>query len=374
MLTNLKINNFKALRIADLKLGSINLFSGLNAVGKSSVIQSLLLLRQSFEGGGFPKGLILKNEDYVNLGLGKDVCSIGASAEERIFFELEFNYENTVNVEFNQAPNRDILPLLNFGSCVSSNFNIDEVALFTKDFQYLSANRIKPQIQYVTSPYHVDDLKSLGKEGEYTVHFLAKNKDRPISNKELVHSKAKSDTLLDNVNAWISDISPGVKVNATYHEELETASLGYSFEIASGYTQNFKPTNVGFGLTYILPIIVGILILPPKGLILIENPESHLHPGGQSKIAQLCAIAANSGVQVILESHSDHILNGLRVAVKQNTLEHDNVHVYYFHREANSEEHETRITEINIDRYGRADEWPKGFFDEWDNQLDILLS
>lgn len=372
MLTNIVIKNFKAIRSADMPLRAMTLLTGLNAVGKSSIIQALLLLRTSFNRGGKAKqGLMLKNEEYISLGLGKDVFSIGSPSDAPLRMVLQFDFTYEWEFEFAQAPDQDFLPLLL--ADIRGDIEVDGLTLFDYPFQYLSANRINPQSQYKTSPYYVDVLESLGKEGQYTVHYLARNQDKSIPNKALIHPLAKSDTLLDNVSAWMSEISPGVKVNTTYHEELEIASLSYNFEIASGYTDNFKPSNVGFGVTYALPVITALLMLPVGGILLIENPESHLHPAGQSKIAHLCALAAASGVQVILESHSDHVLNGIRVAVKQQDLSPEDIAVYYFQRERDSKEHETQIIPIHIDEHGRADEWPEGFFDEWDKQLDMLL-
>lgn len=370
MLTKLSIRNFKAIQSADLPLRPLTLFTGLNAVGKSSALQCLLLLRQSLREGGFQKGLFLKQEDALSLGIGKDVFSIGAEPEATLDIGVQLNYEHDWWWAFEQALELDVLPLKE--ARWDSGF-ADQLSLFSSRFQYLSANRINPQSQYKASPYYVDELESLGKEGEYTVHYLAMNQDQPIRNPQLQHPHAKSDTLLDNVNAWMSEITPGVRTQPKYFEALEVASLSYRFEIESGYTGDFKPVNVGFGLTYALPVVTALLMLPMDGLLMVENPESHLHPGGQSRIARMCALAAASGIQVLLESHSDHVLNSLRVSVKQAVLPPDEVAVYYFHREANSPQHETEISPIFIDQNGRADEWPKGFFDEWDNQLDLLL-
>lgn len=105
----------------------------------------------------------------------------------------------------------------------------------------------------------------------------------------------------------------------------------------------FRPVNVGFGVTYTLPIIVAILSAKVDDLIIIENPESHLHPKAQSILGKLFAIAANAGVQIIIESHSDHILNSLRVCVKNKIISNESVAIYYFERKPDSIEHITDI-------------------------------
>lgn len=372
MLTNISITNYKSIRDENIPLSPLTLFTGLNGLGKSSVMQVILLLRQSLKDGGFSKGLFLRDDDLLQLGLGKDVFSIDADIDEKLAFSLEWNYENELCLEFKTSQRKDVLPLSSVK--LDGKIILEEQALFSNNFQYLSANRINPQVQYKTSSYFVDEINSLGKTGEYTVHYLAKNQDRVLKNKLLQHPQAKSDTLIDNVNAWLSEISPGIKVNATYHQDLEIASLGYRFERKNDFTDSFKPTHVGFGLTYVLPVVTALLMSERGSMVIVENPESHLHPAGQSKIGLLCALAANAGIQVILESHSDHVLNGIRVAVKQNKIKAEDTSIYYFQRDRTLAVHESEIIPLYIDEKGRIDEWPKGFMDEWEKQLDELLT
>lgn len=75
----------------------------------------------------------------------------------------------------------------------------------------------------------------------------------------------------------------------------------------------------------------------PGDMVLIENPESHLHPKGQSAIGRLLAATAANGVQIFCESHSDHIINGVRVAVKEGIIQQNQLAVYYFSRDLPAE-------------------------------------
>ena len=136
--------------------------------------------------------------------------------------------------------------------------------------------------------------------------------------------------------------------------------------------KNYTPPNVGFGYSYVLPIILAGLIAKKGEILIVENPEAHLHPGAQSRLSQFLVRVANQGVQVFIESHSDHILNALRVCVKQIEIEPDEVKVFFF---ANNEKNTTtpEIFTPTIDIDGRIDEWPDGFFDEWNNNLIELL-
>ncbi|NBK22793.1 MAG: DUF3696 domain-containing protein, partial [Spirochaetia bacterium] len=146
--------------------------------------------------------------------------------------------------------------------------------------------------------------------------------------------------------------------------------LSLQYENNRDLTDEFSPVNVGFGIPYVLPIILILLVAKQGDLILIENPESHLHPRGQSEIAKIIALAANNGVQIICESHSDHIINGIRVAVKENTLDNDKLGVFYFSKKDNLE---TKVTAIGIDKKGELDTYPPGLLDEWGNLMSKLL-
>ena len=186
--------------------------------------------------------------------------------------------------------------------------------------------------------------------------------------------KAKSNILLHQVDAWLSEISPGTKLNTTNIPGTDLVLLDFQFETIRDYTNRFRPVNVGFGLSYVLPVIVALLTAEKDKLIIIENPEAHLHPRGQAEMGKLIALAAEAGAQLIIETHSDHLLNGIRVAVKEKIMSEQNVALFYFNR-MNTEggEQYSQVTSIKIDRNGEFSEYPKDFMDEWSNQLYKLI-
>lgn len=219
------------------------------------------------------------------------------------------------------------------------------------------------------SDFQVRQHRQLGSQGEYTAHFLSIYESLDIPNQKLSHPLANSLNLRDQVEAWMGEISPGTRINLTSNSAMDLMGLQYSY----GLSNLYRPTNVGFGITYTLPILVAILAAEKDTLILLENPEAHLHPKGQAKIGELLSLAANSGVQLLVETHSDHILNGIRVAVHNGKLNPDDVQLYYFQRQEKQELVVTEVISPQIDRNGRIDQWPDGFFDEWDKSLEILL-
>ncbi len=370
MLKFIRIQRFKSLNDAQFPLAALNLFSGLNGMGKSSLIQTLLLLRQSFEKNTLPnKGLLLKG-DYVSLGTGQDVFAENAE-EETIKFTMNWDKKSPSQFSFLYESKSDLQPL-DRKTFNAESALFEEKSLFTKKFQYLSADRISPKSSYDASDYSINDLNSLGNHGEYTAHYIAEYGSLQLPIPALKHPEAPSSGLLDNLNKWMAEISPGIRIHAKLQPAMNVVSLNYAFQQGNDITADFKPQNVGFGLTFVLPVLTAILRATPGDLVIIENPEAHLHPAGQSLIGRLCSIAAKNGVQLFVETHSDHFLNGVRVAVREGMIPASEVKVFYLEK-GDTSVHEALVVNPEIDENGRIDLWPEGFFDENDRLLEKLL-
>jgi predicted ATPase len=120
---------------------------------------------------------------------------------------------------------------------------------------------------------------------------------------------------------------------------------------------------MGFGVSTALPILVAGLVAERNGLLVIENPEIHLHPAGQSAIGEFLAKVAADGVQVLVETHSDHVINGMRRAVAESELPARDAVLHYF---------DDAVTEIAVDERGKLSTWPAGFFDQIDRDLGAI--
>ena len=112
------------------------------------------------------------------------------------------------------------------------------------------------------------------------------------------------------------------------------------------------------------------LLAPPGSLCLIENPEAHLHPRGQTRLAELAVRASLAGVQVIAETHSDHFIDGVRIAVRDGLIKPDDVAIHYFERARGK----TVVSSPQVDADGRLSSWPVGFFDQHEENLARLLA
>jgi predicted ATPase len=375
MIDLLSLENFKAIKNNDFKFSKLTLFSGINGIGKSTVLQSLLLLRQTYEKNNFNSDGLILNSDYVKMGVGKDILYVNAEKDivlekEIIKIKVLWATENSIDLYFNYDESSDVQSKNEISKIDKNSFS---ESLFTSNFQYLSAERINPSSTYSASEFVVKQKRSLGVKGEYTAHFLAENGNSKITLEALKHTSSKSSLLIDNINAWMSEISPGTKVIAKKIPEINQATLHYQIS-ASDLIYTIKPENTGFGLTYVLPVVTAIISAKPGDLLIIENPESHLHSSAQSVIAKMIALASESNVQIIVETHSDHFLNGIRLAVKNCDIKKDNVKIYYLSKSTDLSENSVEIEEIEIDSDGRVNKWPKGFFDEWDVSLDKLLT
>ncbi|NEP55733.1 MAG: DUF3696 domain-containing protein [Symploca sp. SIO2G7] len=365
MIHSMCLKNFKPFQNQLFEFKPLTLLSGLNSSGKSSLLQSLLLLRQSYQQGLLPNIGLALNGELVRIGTAQDALCERAKED---LIELDIVWEDSIDGiwRFNYDREVDVLNLAS--SPVAPE--VYKSSLFSNKFHYLQAERIGPRPFFEMSDFQVRQLGQLGTRGQYTAHFLSINERQVILNSSLVHPEAKSWDLIDQVEAWIGEVSPGTRLKIDPKPDVDLMSFQYSY----GDSNPYRATNVGFGITYTLPIIVAVLASEPGTLVLLENPEAHLHPQGQAKMGELLALAASCGVQVVIETHSDHVLNGIRLAVHGGKLEPKDVQLHYFQRQEKLGQAVTKVISPRIDRNGRIDQWPDGFFDEWDKSLETLLA
>lgn len=370
MIKSLRIRNFKCFEDQTFEMGHVTLLSGLNGMGKSSMIQTLLLLRQSFQQGLLPKTGLALNGDLVRIGTAQDALFQDAK-NEIIGIELILTDETTARWYFNTYNKEaDVLDIVRTKSKV--NRRIFDFSLFGDDFHYLEAERIGPRTSFGMSDSAVIQHRQIGRRGEYAVHFLNVFGKRTITG-ALTHSGDKSSTLSEQVENWVGEISPGTRIHIEPHPSMDVVNLRFSFGAVKHVIGNFRSTNVGFGITYTLPLLIALLSSSPGSLLLIENPEAHLHPKGQVRMGELISRAAASGIQVVVETHSDHILNGIRLAVYKGLIDSHKVKLHFFERSVEEGQSQVSVVSPKIDRDGRIDRWPDGFFDVWDKCLEALL-
>jgi len=365
MISHISIENFKSLKKVSVETRNLNLLMGLNGMGKSSFIQTLLLLMQSDK---LEERVIDLNGILAQIGQGRDALYQFA-IDENIIFDLIFDNQQKFNWSFKYQKDKEKL--------VSEHgYPKEQMKFFreqTKRFQYIMADRIGPQEIYLASSVTVSDKKQLGLQGEYAAYFInVFGSDYEVKD-YLKHPKETSSKLLVQLNSWMQEISPGISINTKYIPEVNKVILDFQFDYGTQKTNPFRPKNVGFGISYVLPIVLALLTAEKGKIIIIENPESHIHPRGQAELGKLISLAASIGAQLFVETHSDHILNGIRVAVKDSLIDKSKVNIMYFDKITTDKEQFSKIFQIKIDQNGTLSRYPANLLDEWSNQLSQLL-
>jgi predicted ATPase len=351
MIPFIKLANFKCFSEVEIPLKPLTLLTGLNGMGKSSVIQGILALLQS-------RGTSLSlNGELVKFGTASDILYEGSLTDElSIHLGDEIFAFRRERAEANELPAVGEIPLL------PPNL----------PWQYLGCERLGPRSSYQMNDTVVN-ARRLGVQGEYTSHFLSLFGDETVAHK-LQRPEAMSPKLNIQTEAWLHEISPDTRLSVVDHKNMDLVQLSVSFAAQGATSNKYRPTNVGFGISYILPVIVAGLAAKPDTLLMIENPEAHLHPRGQAAMGDFLSKVAASGAQVIIETHSDHLLNGVRLAVKDKTLKPEDVAIHFFQREVEEGRFVHNVVSPKIDKNGRIDQWPQGFFDQWEAALLQLLT
>jgi predicted ATPase len=403
VIESILIDGYKCLRESTpLSTSNLNVLVGSNGAGKSSVLQTLLLLRQSAEKDGIVKDLHLSGPLYEG-GTAKDVLHPAAEHQIKVTLKSDdvdvsfsFLYSREENSD---APTR-LLKANSAGKLPESLFQKNSV------FGYINAERLGPRVTYSLPPDDLHLSGVVGKYGEYTTAVLARAANRPYGidgwptpisgpdimgvilnqtpqiakdlanavmsidgldlEKKIFESAGRLDLLCNVMLGWII---PGASFKANENAQTDSAMLEYIRDPNQTKT-SVRATHTGFGLTYTLPIIAATLSLDKNGLLLIENPEAHLHPFSQSRIGAFLAIMAATGRQIFIETHSDHVINGIRLAIRKKLIQPEMVFINFFQRQINDEK--STITQIRPDATGRLDRWPSGFLDQIENDLSQL--
>jgi len=387
MLTKLTLTNFKNFSHDSFDLKKINILTGYNGRGKSTILQSLLLLSQSVMSKGNFEKLHL-NGEWVNLGDFDEILNNPDSFITKIHLNTDIEPCSEVHFEYGISDDDKVAQLEEFTiNGISLNSQIGKASsdddeknkkikdfsspprhlinLF-QDFHFISANRCGP-VKYVDK-LEIPDFHRVGKNGNLTINTIASYNDSVKNEMNIDKSDINQYPLHEAVSRWISYIMDGgdleVKGNKK-EEKSKVLSVNFTNPISNTY---HRAENVGFGYSYILSIVVTSLVAKAGSTVLIENPEAHLHPKAQSKITHLLTRLAERGVQVMIETHSEHILNGFRLcALKDDyTLSNTDLSIYFFDKNY-------KTKPLRILENGRIEDWPNGFFDQQESDLAEIM-
>lgn len=346
MITDLFIRNFKSIDRLEFSCKNLNIITGVNSSGKSTFIQALMLLAQN---------------SYGNIGLNGSLVSIGDFIDAKNYNSGEREIEIVL---CDRANNNLGLMITEDG--ITNDFLDDRFGSYSPpesfvNVQYLSCSRIGAEDTYKKNYDY--NSRTVGVNGEYAVFCLNQFGDEPLEEKLIIDDG--SYTLLHQVNYWL-DYILGYTV-AT--ENIVGTDLVKGFFVTPDRKQ-IRPRNTGAGLSYLLSIIVMCLMSRDGDILVIENPEIHLHPRAQSRVCRFLYFVAASGRQLFVETHSDHVFNGVRAGIATETMDPDLISMNFFTINENN------CTENNVIQFGnrgRILNYKPGLFDQFDIDLNIML-
>ena len=234
-----------------------------------------------------------------------------------------------------------------------------------KGLSYLTAERLGPRESYALEDPQRTPV--VGPRGEYFVSLLYSGRDEKVLPGLLLEDAPS--TRLHQVTKRMEQFFPGCGLEIQRIPDTNALTLGLR---TSKGTSFHRPIHAGFGLTQVLPLLVAAVSSDLDDFLLVENPEVHLHPSGQAAMGEFLAEVAAAGVQVLAETHSDHVLNGVRRAVKKGILPPEDAALHFFRPRGEAGGETSQVETPRLDSRGRVDSWPEGFFDQFEKDMNYF--
>ena len=346
MIESIHISNFKCINSSEIKLNNLTLLTGKNSSGKSTIIQAILLVahnisnnfKSSFFSPAAPIGTFQEAKNFI-------------LNEKTISFKI---YSNNEHMVMNIQHDGDS------GSHIPDSFR----KLFdnsNEKIQYVPAARVGALDLY---PKFFATEISPKTKADFAAHYFEAIKKTILPDDKIIDTN--SYTLDTQCNYWLKKILDC---------EMETQDVVDSDYIKIMYSHNRKrpirPRNIGSGVSYLISILVICLSARKDDIILIENPEIHLHPSAQSSLTDFFTFISNTGVQLVIETHSDHVFNGIRKNIHKNEIKTQDVSVVFFDLDKGTGH--SNPVQIEIEKNGKIANHQKGLFDQFNSDLNELL-
>lgn len=339
---NIHVKGFKCFTNHSFELNKLTLLTGANASGKSSVVQALLLLKSASESDE-PNSLLSLEDSRYAFDFGKPDTLINNEWKED---EVSISLSNGVAIGFDGGEQENDRKLL---------VGIEDLdglkSVFEDGMTYFTAERQGPRYEYALKK---GEDNSCGCRGENTGNVISDNWNTKIDGSRLFRSKEGESLFTIALDEWVDYIFPGVTIKVQ-----PAGAQTYQIIIRESY-HNFptEAPNIGFGISYALPILVGALLSKKDGWLVVENPEAHIHAKAQSNMGYFLGMMAAAGLRVVVETHSEHVVNGVRrAAIVSKRLQAEDVNIYFFKGKSESEL-------ITIDEAGNLSDFPVDFFDQ----------
>lgn len=360
MIKEIRIRALKSIRDLTVECSKLNLLTGTNSSGKSTFIQALLLLEQ--------RGL---NGRLASLGDFREARSYQSPGDAISIEALLDDHGARPGISFRE---KDATGSGGYETLTMSGAEErTDGRVLPNPLYYLSCQRVGASDVYLKN---VSEQDEFGINGEYALSYLLKNADVPVRGEIAAPDQSITNSLLDQVNYWLLHIV-GTMVSVSDIQRTNHLQVRYNNNPRNARSEAmyFRPSNVGSGVSYLISIIILCLGAAEGSIIIIENPEIHLHPKAQSCLSEFLYFASQAGHQLFVETHSDHIFNGLRVGVSDGRFKQENLSINFF---ALNEKYETQCNPILFQKYGKIvgtnDEMDlNDLFDQYDIDLERML-
>ena len=379
---SMTITNFKGYTSpTTVEFSDITIHAGMNSVGKSTAVQALLLTRTLIEfmmkfgsasdgkreykiplNGPFDLNLgdynqlLLSTHDRESLSEGNRMsCRVNGYGGQEFHFQAKEEAPFYLYCE-TENPFPDLEPF----RCIPPPDSVCDRNLYQTAFYYINAERLGPR-----NFQNIGDAGAsfCGYHGEYAFDVITRFFNQPVPPERRLAGKETLAPFNSQLECWMDYIIPGIRFRTNRNVQNRIADLSISQESLN--TEFASPHNFGFGISYLLPIIVTGLLAERDTIFIVENPEAHLHPCGQSHIGRFLAQVAFSGVQVIVETHSEHVINGIRLHALKYRISPERICINNFSI-ADGKPHVERVPlNENMDIL----EWPEGFYDQEERDL-----
>ena len=378
----IEMDDFKCFEALDLPCAALTVLTGHNAAGKSTALQALLLMTQALRIAANENRLPL-NGELVALGSEGDVLRSGASVPSFSLgvrtsgesIKWTFGSERAKSVrglvplnglEYMQNGRRRTSPRKRAPKRIWPvvGGTKSPLARTIRDTVFISADRDLQSETFAVPKASFHPEGDVGAAGQYAAYWYLEYADDEVE-KGRRHPQEKGETVRTQIDAWLSGLFPDARVSADRLTPDAPIKLTFSMSKSSPWA---RPGNVGYGLSYAFPMLVALLTRPAGSVVAVDSAEAHLHPRAQSAVGRLLGQMAGAGLQIFVETHSDHLLNGIRLAVRDGLVKPSDVALHFFGQGGKV----GQVTTLALDRNGAVSDWPEGFFDQAENDLAIL--
>ncbi|MBC6479688.1 MAG: AAA family ATPase [Hormoscilla sp. GM7CHS1pb] len=408
--TKITVSGYKSIyEECSIEVRPLTILAGANSSGKSSMMQPLLLLKQTLEAPYDPGPLKIDGPNvrftsfqqlfsHIDENKSSDIWSIGMEINKdwglinkfKLYpdrgidilemFVNEKEEERRFAYELSAKEMQNLMP-----EKLRKTLYIDRVNIFRNrcfldvEFEWLSQSPQDQKIygtgsmsipsiavniveSYILGSIHVPGWRGNPAPSYKTTaigsYFPGHFQDYVAS--VVKHWQETKDKRLDELEKALETLGLTWKVDAKKIDDTQVELRVGRLPNSGQTTDTINIADVGFGVSQVLPVLVALILAEPKQLVYLEQPELHLHPRAQAGLAQILADAADRGVLVIAETHSELLLLAVQSLVAEGKLSPDKVKLHWFTR---GEDGVTEVSSADLDEAGAFGDWPEDFDD-----------